>query len=175
MYTFPGTWQTIFDRMRTNLPNLADFQSFVEVGWHTAAAPNHVVYFLDTTQWTQRYTVFCSRYHPANYNLTPWSLAEELEGHMTFGNNNPQPVPVDDDYFTWPSEAELNRSEETGEGDVRALEELLRVVRARRQGAGVFWVPGEAGEYEAPEGGVFTYLTPSPPRVMIPYEDGMFS
>ena len=67
-----------------------------------------------------------------------WTVADELTGKMSFGNNNPAVLPVDERRLRLlQSKGELNRAKETLAGDSRALNALVRTVEQRRRQRGL--------------------------------------
>ncbi|KAK7417659.1 hypothetical protein QQX98_004480 [Neonectria punicea] len=129
VYHYPGTWESVFDKIRTRLPNLVDFQFHI-AKWRGAVGfddPSP----LPTELSPRRYIVFDIGLCPSR-----WIEANNISGEMRFGNNDPSTF--DDSGPPLPSGAryvvklKLNRSKETEEGDGRALEELSNATLQRR-------------------------------------------
>ncbi|KAH6898065.1 hypothetical protein B0T10DRAFT_471754 [Thelonectria olida] len=120
-YTFSGTWETIFDNIRSRLTNLSDFrfsystESFCStpalIGLHN-----------------RRYITLDTGLLP-----TPWIEASGHDGEMKFGNNDStvwQPKKGENSYR---KRCGLNKAKGNEKGDLRALDELLQVVGERRR------------------------------------------
>ncbi|WYZ44681.1 hypothetical protein EsH8_VII_001117 [Colletotrichum jinshuiense] len=125
IFSYDGTWETVFDKIREKLPNLRDFR-FDET--------KHGLNFLQPSQLgtlllPNRYIIFDFGVLPS-----PWIDTDGEDGEMEFGDNNPSTDDMkegdgkardDDDDFV------LNRASETKNGDTRAFNELLEACRAR--------------------------------------------
>lgn len=109
IYGFSGTWETIFNSIRTGLPKLSDFR------FHYGHDPVFPVYpeKLSVGLTKKRYTTF---------NCDSWYDASE-SGLLDFGDSE----------WGHPDARYLNRSEETEGGDSQALDALLQEVRKRQQ------------------------------------------
>ncbi|KAM7185057.1 hypothetical protein V8F20_011963 [Naviculisporaceae sp. PSN 640] len=132
VFTFPGTWETIFGNIQTHLPNLVDFG--VEVLPHNRpharfASPERMSRELTTT----RYITFDSSVCPS-----PWIPADEYDGEMESGNNGPiPPTEGDGGDSYWRPVCKLNRAQETLEGDTKAFKALIATVDKRRKEKGL--------------------------------------
>lgn len=154
-FGFSGTWETIFDNIQAQLPNLTEFRMENrrprKYGYFNSAdLPNTIDYEAKNDR----------RYEDGYFNsvermrctLTPqryitfdtwaswreWAVADELTGKMHFGNNNPAVLPIDERGQSWlQSKGELNRAKETLAGDSRALNALVRTVEQRRRQRGL--------------------------------------
>ncbi|CAG9986489.1 unnamed protein product [Clonostachys byssicola] len=116
IYYFPGTWESVFDKIRTNLPQLVDFQ-FSWESWAPVMFDDQR--HMGTDLSNSRYLVFDIGLLP-----TRW-IEAEYEGVLSFGDD------LDDDSETGEPK-ELNRHKETLAGDQRAFEELLKATYQRR-------------------------------------------
>ncbi|CAH0050375.1 unnamed protein product [Clonostachys solani] len=114
VFFFPGTWEFIFEKIRTRLPNLVDFEFLP--GPRYIQELNSVREFHNPTQQTtvlygSRYSVFCES--------SGWE-DPTCFGHMDFCDMEPS------------DQAMLDRHKPTEEGDQRALEELLDATQRRQ-------------------------------------------
>jgi hypothetical protein len=124
VFTYEGTWEKVFDGIRSNLSRLTDFRfdAVRQYGLRFCEPEN-----LGTTLFPGRYITFDSGLLPS-----PWIQADVCTGDLEFGNNNPAPMSPedsDDPHSVLPT---LNRAQDTEEGDRRALEALVQAVRERR-------------------------------------------
>lgn len=122
VYTFPGTWAAVLDRIRTELPNLTDFRfdkhmfGLMFLWWNEMGArlPEG------------RYITFDAGMLP-----TPWIEPNSL-GELEFGDGIAAPwVPGENDESRDDPEAIVNPARETEVEDRAALEALLETVRKR--------------------------------------------
>ncbi|KAL6862684.1 hypothetical protein ACO1O0_002921 [Amphichorda felina] len=122
-YTFSGTWETVFDRVHTSLPKLADFRFRHDKEGLCFLHPD----LPRTTDLSKsRYVGFHSGLIPS-----PWIEAEAngniphaLEDLDDLNAMSPQNQDI--------AKSIMNRSKENEGGDMRAYEALLRVTRERR-------------------------------------------
>ncbi len=126
VFSFDGTWETVYDRVREELPRLREFKSGYQMYHQRFASWDDVGASLSVA----RYIVFDSSMGPS-----PWPEVDDVDdgvGEMSFGNNDPAVCPSDATLQErWTSQRSLNRAKETELGDRRALEDLLRAVRER--------------------------------------------
>lgn len=112
LYRFSGTWETVFDRIRRELPELVDF--------------------CFKNDWTETHDeVALDRYILFDHGLcpSPW-IGAERSGLLDFGYlRGHTPMLPDGSYEGY---RELSRARITGEGDGRALKELVGVVEGRQ-------------------------------------------
>lgn len=142
-FHFPGTWEPVFDGIRTELTNLVDFR-MENTGWQFGP------YFNSAENMGCGLT--CLRYATFNSSLyaKPWKVPEACgTGEMEFGNNNPMVVPPEERRSVEELEEELeeveerdqqvclNRAKETLAGDTRAFEDLVNAVKDRRRERGL--------------------------------------
>jgi len=125
IFGFSGTWETVYDRIREELPKLREFCSRYHRYHHSFDHPETMGASLSDN----RYITFDSGLCPS-----PWVESRDWgAGEMEFGNNDPAVCPPDaatrESYLP---EKPLNRAKETQLGDTRAFEDLLRAVRARQ-------------------------------------------
>ncbi|KAK3899420.1 hypothetical protein C8A05DRAFT_46500 [Staphylotrichum tortipilum] len=124
IFGFSGTWEAVYDRIHQELPKLREF-----------CAVHHPYYnnfdrrkSMGASLSMLRYIVFESGLCPS-----PWIQANEHDGEMTFGNNDPAVRPRDlMGVRRYGIKQSLNRARETRLGDARAFGDLLRAVRERR-------------------------------------------
>jgi hypothetical protein len=117
IYTFSGTWETIFDDIRSRLTNLSDFRFSYEP-YRTSP----------TSLYNLRYITFDIGLLPS-----PWIEASEFSGEMQFGDiwqlsRSDKPSR---------SLCTQNKAKENEDGDLRALDQLLQVVGKRRRDKGL--------------------------------------
>ncbi|KAK0619690.1 hypothetical protein B0T14DRAFT_432182 [Immersiella caudata] len=132
VFTFSRTWEALFDDIRSRLPSLVDFRN------------DYKMYRSDNKFNTAEYLgcgLSCLRYVTLDTGLlpSPWIEANEFTGDMSFGNNDPTPLPLDERKDAgWPQpKCKLNRAEETLTGDSRAFRELVLAVEGRRRKRGL--------------------------------------
>ncbi|KAE8139267.1 hypothetical protein BDV38DRAFT_243144 [Aspergillus pseudotamarii] len=109
IYGFSGTWETIFDHIRTRLPRLTDFCYHYDYDPGFPVRPAEFPVRLTK----QRYITFDDFWHDA----------DEKSGLLDFG----------DSAWGYPDQRYVNRSAETEIGDGRALDALLQEIRQRQQ------------------------------------------
>ncbi|CAG9951940.1 unnamed protein product [Clonostachys rosea f. rosea IK726] len=117
IYYFPGTWESVFDKIRTNLPHLVDFQ-FRWASWTPVMFDDQR--HMGTDLSSSRYLVFDIGLLPSRW------IEAENEGVLSFGDA------LDDDDSETGEPKELNRHKETLAGDQRAFEELLKATYQRQ-------------------------------------------
>jgi len=131
-FTFSGTWETVFDAIRSRLTNLVDFR----MGHVSYRGDNHfnTIEHMRCTLPNARYIVLDTGLLPS-----PWITADEHTGNMDFGNNNPAVLEPENRTSRGSRQGrmELNRAKETLEGDTRALMKLVRAVEDRRRQKGL--------------------------------------
>ncbi|KXX74448.1 hypothetical protein MMYC01_208611 [Madurella mycetomatis] len=128
-FSFPGTWEAVFDSIRAELPNLVDFRME-----NPSRAGNH----FNSAEY-MRCMLTCLRYTTLDTGLlpSPWIQADDFTGKMHFGNNDPAVLPPEDrGKYQYVEKAELNRAKETLAGDLRAFKALVRAVEERRRQRG---------------------------------------
>ena len=110
VYTFPGTWTVIFDRIRTELPNLTDFR--VDLVW-----------------WALCARLSGRRYMTFDVGLLPSQWVDAAnDGEIEFGDNVAMPwVDGKNDEERDDPDPSLNRARETEDG--AALEALPETIR----------------------------------------------
>lgn len=122
VYTFPGTWATVLDRIRTELLNLTDFRfdqhmfGLMFLWWHEMGArlPEG------------RYISFEAGILPS-----PWTEPND-DGGVEFGDGIAEPwVPGENDESRDDPEAIVKPAKRTEVEDRAALEALLETVRKR--------------------------------------------
>lgn len=126
-FSFPGTWETVFDGIRANLLNLVDFRM--------ENPPLRGKNFFNSAEG-MRCMLTCLRY--ITFDDKIWTAAEDFTGEMTFGNNDPAVLPLEGrrkGYLYL--RGELNRAKETLAGDSRAFTALVRTVEERRRQRGL--------------------------------------
>ncbi|KPM42234.1 hypothetical protein AK830_g4335 [Neonectria ditissima] len=118
-FYYPGTWESVFDKIRTGLPNLVDFQFHLN-DWGDAVG------FNDPSPLPAELSFL--RYITFDRGLLPsrWIEARSYNGDMGFGDNDPSGS------GNLLEQCKLNRSEETREGDERALQALVEATLQRR-------------------------------------------
>ncbi|OHF02271.1 hypothetical protein CORC01_02551 [Colletotrichum orchidophilum] len=117
LYSFDGTWETIFDSICDNLLYLQDFR-FEETGnGLNFLRPSRI----GTVLYPNRYTTFDIGLLPS-----PWIESDRVTGEMEFGDNDPSVAEEGNDDRV---RSNLNRSEETKQGDTRAFRDLLQACR----------------------------------------------
>ncbi|KAF9893541.1 hypothetical protein FE257_010853 [Aspergillus nanangensis] len=104
MYGFPGTWETIFDDIRTSLPNLTDFRF------------QNDDYSLVFPVRLELLSCELSKKRYIGFDISDWIEACVDSGEVEFGG--------------FP-DASFNRSEETALGDESALSALQQAIRMR--------------------------------------------
>ncbi|RAQ42085.1 hypothetical protein AFGD_000803 [Aspergillus flavus] len=109
IYGFSGTWEVIFDSIRTGLPQLTDFCYHYDDDPVFPVPPGA----LSVSLSNKRYTTFDDFWHDA----------DEGSGGQDFGDSE----------WGYPDKRYVNRSEETKMGDRRALNALLQEIRQRQQ------------------------------------------
>ncbi|CAG9983127.1 unnamed protein product [Clonostachys byssicola] len=117
LFLFPGTWEFIFDKIRTSLPNLADFEFFPGPRY-IREDRNSVREDINPTQQTtvlygSRYSAFCES--------EGWVDPTEFGGVIDFCDLEPN------------EQAMLDRHKPAEEGDQRALDELLDATKRRQK------------------------------------------
>ncbi|KAH8685324.1 hypothetical protein BGZ61DRAFT_455279 [Ilyonectria robusta] len=126
VYRFPGTWESVFDKIRTGLPNLVDFQFHISRSGPVCFDNPRP---LPTKLSLGRYIVFdiglCpSRWIEPNYDT----------GALSFGNHNRSRWrrigPDEENACRYIDE--MDREKLTGEGDTRAFDALLKATYERR-------------------------------------------
>ncbi len=123
IFGFSGTWETVYDRIRQELPKLREFCSVHHPYSHTFDHQGNMGANLSVL----RYIVFESGLCPS-----PWIQAREYDGEMEFGNNDPAVCPREvTGAARYRSDKTLNRAKETKLGDGRALVDLVRAVQER--------------------------------------------
>lgn len=135
-FMFPGTWEAVFDNIRTQLPNLVDLRME-----NQDRRQGHAFNRADR----MRCTLSCLRYITLDTGLlsSPWIAARvhggDGPGDMAFGNNDPAVVPLAErDQNQYVPKATLDRVKETFEGDSRAFNDLVRSVETRRAQRGLY-------------------------------------
>ena len=125
VYRFSGTWKTIFDNVRTRLPNLMDFRFHIHE-WKSIG-------FLKPQELHAKLSPL--RYITFDIGLCPtrWIEAQEPDGEMEFGNNDPSIFDPDAGENKYKIVCSLNRSKETEEEDFEALQALLEATRDCRR------------------------------------------
>lgn len=125
VYHFPGTWKAIFDKVRTQLPDLTDFR--FHFGRFAPAS------FFEPASMGAELSPL--RYITFDIGLLPtrWIEADEHDGEMEFGNNDPSPFDIESDKNSYATEGTLNRSKETWDGDLEAFNALLDATYERRK------------------------------------------
>ena len=122
-FGFSGTWETVYDRIRNDLPKLREF-CFVHHEYYNTFDRRES---MGASLTSRRYIAFESGLCPS-----PWIEARD-DGEMEFGNNDPAILPRDaTESARYGGTKFLNRAEETELGDTRAFQDLLRAVRKRR-------------------------------------------
>ena len=121
VYTFAGTWATIFSQIRERLTNLQDFrlENDKPQFWFR-------VHGIKGARLSNRRYIACD----AGRFPSPW-LQADWDGEMEFGNNDPDPVVLDPGGRPWYVKMSLNRAEENEKTDGEALDALMRVIRGR--------------------------------------------
>lgn len=121
VYTYPGTWASVFQRIGTRLPNLTDFRLENDKPrfWFKAHG-------MDGARLSNRRYIVCD----VGNSRSPW-VETDQDGEMEFGNNDPEPVMLDYNGRSWDVKMSLNRAAETEQADGMALEALLKTIRAR--------------------------------------------
>lgn len=125
-FTFDGTWEALFDRFRTELPHLIDFQ---------------LAYLYSDGRLPNPANMGChlgpKRYMDLNleiWHCETWPDTMEDDGEMKFGTNE-EAAELNKlkDIGHWSDETlcSLNMAKKYHDGDNRALNELLRTVRDR--------------------------------------------
>ncbi|KAG7284276.1 hypothetical protein NEMBOFW57_010642 [Staphylotrichum longicolle] len=124
IFAFSGTWETVYDRIREELPSLKEFCSGYNKYYNNFDGRENMGASLSNS----RYIVFDSGLCPS-----PWIEANDNDsGELSFGNNDPAVCPRDASTTKrYGRQKSLNRAKETQAGDARAFEDLLRAVRAR--------------------------------------------
>lgn len=127
IYYFPGTWETVFDRIRNSLPHLVDFQFYIEE-WTT--------YFDRPARGSTELSL--RRYIVLDIGLlpSPWIEARDYDGEMDFGYNYPSVVNPSTGGEGRPGRIQnspMNRAKDTEKGDGRALDALLKATFERRR------------------------------------------
>ena len=123
VFTYDGTWEKVFDGIRTNLCSLTDFRFDCSKRYDIQfCEPEN----LGTTLFPGRYITFDNGLLPS-----PWIEADFETGDLVFGNNDPTPMSREDSDDPHSVLPRLNRAQETEEGDRRAFETLVQAVRDR--------------------------------------------
>jgi hypothetical protein len=132
VFTFSGTWEALFDAIRSRLPNLVDFRN--DYVRHGSDNKFNTTEYLGCLLPRLRYFTLDTGLLPS-----PWIEADECTGDMSFGNNDPAPLPLAERKDVgWPKpKCKLNRAEETAGGDSRAFKELVAAVEDRRRRRGL--------------------------------------
>ncbi|KAM5356932.1 hypothetical protein ACJ41O_003578 [Fusarium nematophilum] len=120
-FTFPGTWETTFDDIRNELPNLVDFR----FNWAMEGT-----YFCRPDEFrTELSPMRYIRFKGGLRSPGAWIEADEQDGHLGFTKHEVQdPRPVTDEEASI-----LNPARDREEGDGLALNALLRVTEGRRR------------------------------------------
>ncbi|VUC32959.1 unnamed protein product [Clonostachys rosea] len=121
IYYFSGTWESVFDSIRTNLPQLVDFQ-FHWPSWSPVMFD--VQRHMGTELSASRYIVFDIGLLPSRW------IEAEYDGVLSFGDDSP--IVREGEGSETEEPKELNRHKETLAGDQRALGELCRAVYQRQ-------------------------------------------
>ncbi|KAK7227462.1 hypothetical protein V2G26_015465 [Clonostachys chloroleuca] len=115
LFFFPGTWEFIFEKIRTSLPNLVDFKFF--------PGPRYIKE-LDAVQTdinpTQQTTVLYGSRYSAFCEGDGWQDPTDFGGDMDFSDLEPS------------EQAMLDRHKPAEEGDQKALDELLGAIQRRQ-------------------------------------------
>ncbi|KAK2042433.1 hypothetical protein LZ31DRAFT_500783 [Colletotrichum somersetense] len=125
IFSYDGTWEAVFDKIRERLPNLRDLRV------------DETKYNLNLLQPSQLGTsLLPSRYIAFDIGIlpSPWIDTDGEDGKMEFGDNNPNTDDMKEDNGKAGDDDEdfiLNRAAETRNGDTRAFNELLEACRAR--------------------------------------------
>ncbi|KAE8334064.1 hypothetical protein BDV39DRAFT_212062 [Aspergillus sergii] len=109
IYGFSGTWEIIFDSIRTGLRHLTDFCYHYDDDPVFPVPPG----VLSVSLSKRRYTTFDDFWHDA----------DEASGGLDFGDSE----------WGYPDKRYVNRSKETEIGDGRALNALLQEISQRQQ------------------------------------------
>ncbi|KAJ4323539.1 hypothetical protein N0V84_004280 [Fusarium piperis] len=124
VFTFSGTWETVFDSIRTGLPNLVDFRLYDRTHWGTDDDSKAYNKGLSP----QRYIAFNEGILPS-----PWIEAESDGELLEFSDAWPEDELGDEKEEQMESEdATLNPASNNEEDDKRALDELLEAVKQRQ-------------------------------------------
>ncbi|CAH0039323.1 unnamed protein product [Clonostachys rhizophaga] len=115
IFFFPGTWEFIFEKIRTSLPNLVDFE-FSPRPRHIKER-NNVRADINPTQQT---TVLCGSRYSTFCESCGWRDPTDFKGVMDFCDLEPS------------EQAMLDRHKSTEEGDQMALDELLGAIQRRQ-------------------------------------------
>ncbi|KAM0418974.1 hypothetical protein ACHAPT_012132 [Fusarium lateritium] len=121
VFTFADTWETVFDSIRTNLPNLVDFRLYDQPS--RVGATDHAPQVFNKGLSPQRYIVFNEGMCPS-----PWIDAES-DGELDF-SEAPEEDEEDEQWAI--EEATWNPASSNEQGDKRALDDLLKAVKQRR-------------------------------------------
>jgi hypothetical protein len=115
VFKFPGTWETVFDKMRLSLSNLEDFR----FGYERSFEPDDGEYDHDGLEKVRTW-LHNTRYITLDTGLlpSPWIDAAEHDGEMQFGTSFRQP-------------GGLNIAKQHEAGDKRAFEELQQTISKR--------------------------------------------
>ncbi|KAL2127081.1 hypothetical protein VTI74DRAFT_11370 [Chaetomium olivicolor] len=123
-FGFSGSWETVYDRIRESLPKLQEFCSV----YHRYGSTFDRRESMGASLSRFRYITFNSGLCPS-----PWIEAENDNGEMLFGNNDPAVCPREaTESERYSAKKSLNRAKETELGDTRAFKDLVREVRKRR-------------------------------------------
>ncbi|KAK7222291.1 hypothetical protein V2G26_010294 [Clonostachys chloroleuca] len=120
IYTFEGTWADIFNAIRGSLPNLLDFRF--------SRYPH--TFFLCRPDLMESEEPHLARYFTFDTGYCSGWIDEE--SHMTFGNNDSEPIGIDSAPTSYNKRRILDRGAETYEEDLRALEDLVASTRRNR-------------------------------------------
>ncbi|KAK4182913.1 hypothetical protein QBC35DRAFT_509084 [Podospora australis] len=128
-FRFDGTWEQVFDKIRTSLPKLADFR--MENSSHRYGPHFNSTEEMRCSLTSLRYIVLDTGLLPS-----PWIKADNYTGALSFGNDDPEILPVEERAEPWHRRpgCELNRAQDTLKGDKRAFDELVSTVERRRRG-----------------------------------------
>ncbi|KAK4198546.1 hypothetical protein QBC40DRAFT_331203 [Triangularia verruculosa] len=114
LYSFSGTWEQVFDRIRVGLHNLVQFRMRNVVDQHSKLrTPDE----LGCRLTAERYVTFSSGICPS-----PW-LETKPDGTMEWPE---LPRENGGDYLKYPG---VNRAKETQEGDMKAFKERVSAVK----------------------------------------------
>lgn len=113
VYFFPGTWEEVFDRIRTGLPELRDFR-FDQKG-----VSNNYHFFNPSDM---RADLVKNRY--IIFNMDKWEMPHHAIGWVELDRGEA-------DIDAWTEARRGGRAEETREGDLRGLRDLMHALKNR--------------------------------------------
>lgn len=122
VFTFSGTWKTVFDSIRTSLPNLIDFRLYDQT---SGIIDNNSEAFNKGVS-PQRYIAFSEWILPS-----PWIQAEN-DGELLDFSECRTGDEWDEEQMV-AKDPTLNPASNNEEGDKRALDELLEAVKQRQE------------------------------------------